>query len=284
MLIALLNKSSRYSGNPGLLTQIASAVSLQLSKHVVPAWGIVNWNCIYFSNEKDVPANAYRLWILNDSDQADALGYHDQDPQGFPYGRVFVNPIIKSGGTDFSGPNSVSVTISHEACEILGDPEVNCWRQMPDGNLTCQELCDAVEGDAYPIDINGKKIFVSNFLLPAWFDLMPPKGATFDYMKKLNKNFSMSKGGYMIVMTGGNVDNVYGSKSAKESFLKNSSKAHQSARGFKRKNKLHKAPALNDIVESEDKVIINNNKNNKIVDSKERVNKNTKSKKQKENK
>jgi hypothetical protein len=234
MIIALLNKSSRYAANGDLLTTMAAAVSQQLGV-VASLWGMQAWSCIYFADEKSVPAGAYKLWVLNDADQADALGYHDQDPSGTPYGRVFVNPIIKSGGTDFTGPNSVSATISHEACEILGDPEVNVWRQLPDGRLTCQELCDAVEGDAYPILINGKNIFVSNFLLPPWFDYSPKAGSKFDYMSKLKAPFKMTKGGYMIMMSGGRVSYLYGSKQAEVTHTNNSSKHHTAARGMRRK-------------------------------------------------
>lgn len=237
MIIALLNKSARYINNPAVLNLMASAVSQQLIKHVCPAWAMNAWQCVFYPDEKAVPAGAYRLWLLDNADQADALGYHDQDPSGVPYGKVFVNPIVQSGGTDYAGPNSVSVTISHEACEIVGDPEINSWRQINDSKLTCQELCDAVEGDAYPIPVNGKNVFVSNFLLPSWFDQMPQKGSKFDYMGKLKAPFTMTKGGYMIMMVGGRVDQIFGSKTAEKNFLKkNESKNHISARGYKRKN------------------------------------------------
>ena len=234
MIIAILNKSKRYVNNPNLLTQIASAVNIQLLQHVAPAWGINPWQCVFYPNENMVPPSAYRLWILDDADQANALGYHDQDPNGVPYGRVFVNPIISNKGTDCSTNNSVSVTISHEVCEIVGDPEVNAWRQMNNGKLTCQELCDAVEGDAYPINVNGTNIFVSNFLLPAWFDMVPVKESKFDYLGKLKAPFTMTKGGYMIIMAGGRVTNIFGSKLAEKKFLKNAGKKHPAARAYKR--------------------------------------------------
>jgi hypothetical protein len=250
MIIALLNKSSRYVANSSLLVDMASAVSQQLSKHVAPAWGMVPWSCLFFNDEKSVPTGAYRLWLLNDADQADALGYHDQDPSGMPYGKVFVNPVIKSGGTDFVGPNSVSAVISHEACEIMGDPEVNAWRQMKDNRLTCQELCDAVEGDAYPITVGVKKIYVSNFLLPAWFDMAPSNGSKFDYMNKLKAPFTMTKNGYMIIMDGGDVSNIFGSKSAQEKYEKNTSKMHVASRGSKRKKEFK--PTSKDIVIKEE--------------------------------
>ncbi len=278
MLIALLNKSSRYSKNGKLLTQMASAVNQQLTKHVSPVWNINGWSCVYFNNEKDVPEGSYRLWILDDADQADALGYHDQDIDGVPYGRVFVNPIINSGGTDYSTTNSVSVTISHEACEMMCDPEVNCWRHMSDGTLTCQEICDAVEGDAYPILISGKKIYVSNFLFPAWFDYAPQRGSKFDYMKKLKSNFTMTKNGYMIIIRDGQIDYLFASKDTEKKYFNSKSKQHAAARGMRRKGmiglnnsnfaldqpKEEVAPQENEIVEFKPKVDISNLDTTKI--------------------
>lgn len=237
MLIAFLNKSTRYSKNPTILNQIAAAVNTQLIQHVVPAWKIQPWQCVFYPDEKMVPKEAYRLWILDDADQADALGYHDQDPSGNAYGKVFVNPIIKSKGTDYSSANSVSVTVSHEVCEIVGDPEVNCWRQKSDGMLVCQELCDAVEGEAYPITINKTNIYVSNFLYPAWFDYAPEKGSIFDHMRKLKAPFTMTSGGYMIIMNGGQEQNIFASKKAEKKYLKNAGKKHAAARSSRRKSK-----------------------------------------------
>jgi len=268
MLIALLNKSSRYSKNGKLLTQMASAVNQQLIKHVSPVWNINGWSCVYFNNEADVPTGAYKLWILDDSDQADALGYHDQDIDGVPYGRVFVNPIISSGGTDFSSANSVSVTISHEACEMMCDPEVNCWRHMSDGTLTCQEICDAVEGDAYPILISGKKVYVSNFLFPAWFDYAPQKESKFDYMKKLKSNFSMTKNGYMIIIRDGQIDYLFASKDTEKKYFSSKSKQHIAARGMKRKGIININTNSNAVYESVDQSAV---KNDETVEFKPKI-------------
>jgi len=125
----------------------------------------------------------------------------------------------------------VSATISHEACEIMGNPEINSWRQMISGTLTAQELCDAVENDVYNISINGKQVSVSNFLLPAWFDYSPEAGSKFDYLGKLKAPFTMTSGGYLILMTKGKVSNVFGSTAAASNFSHNTSKFHVAARG-----------------------------------------------------
>lgn len=234
MQIALINRSNRYVGKSILLSQMASAVNLQMSRHVGPAWDMINWGIGYYAVESSVPAGYCKLYIFDNSDQAGALGYHDQDMGGKPYGKVFVNPIIGSGGSDVLGANSVSVVISHEACEMMGDPEVNCWRQMGNGDLTCQELCDAVEGDYYNIVVNGRNISVSNFLLPAWFDYAPVSGSRFDYMRRLSGPFTMSSGGYMIMMSGGEISYVFGSKEAEERYKKNENKKQASSRGVRR--------------------------------------------------
>ena len=236
MIIAVLNQASRYAGKTNIVSNMVAAVNTQLQKHVCPAWGLNPWQCIYYASPNLVPKDAYRIWLLNDADQAGALGYHDQDPSGVPYGRVFVNTTIDYGGTDFTGSNSVSVVLSHEACEIVGDPEINCWRQQDTPNLSfvCQELCDPVQEQSYVIPVNKQNIHVSNFVLPPWFDYAPVKGAKFDYLGKLKKPFTMSPGGYMIVMEDGMFKNVFGTKNNQGNFVKNASKQHPAARSFKR--------------------------------------------------
>lgn len=237
MIIAVLNQSNRYAKKPNIVATMVAAVNIQLQKHVCPAWGLSAWQCIYYPDPKKVPIGAYRIWLLDDADQANALGYHDQDPNGVPYGRVFVNTTIDYGGTDYSTANSVSMVLSHEACEIVGDPEVNCWRQKGgyDISLVCQELCDPVQEQGYTILVNNKdKVYVSNFVLPAWFDYAPVKNAKFDYLGKLKSEFSMSLGGYMIVIENGAYKNVFGSQQAEGKLIKNASKQHPAARSFKR--------------------------------------------------
>jgi hypothetical protein len=238
MIIALLNASTRYKDKPEIINKMVTAVNTQLVQHVCPSWGLAPWQCVYYPSEKMVPPGSYRLWLLDNSDAANALGYHAQDASGMPYGRVFVETIIKNRGTDYSSSNSVSCVISHEACEIVGDPEINTWRQVNSTTFTSQELCDAVQGDSYPIKVGSEDIFVSNFLLPAWFDQAPVKGSKFDWLGKLKSPFSMTKGGYMINLVNGRVKNTYGSKTTENKISKNSSKKHAAARSARRISKL----------------------------------------------
>jgi hypothetical protein len=64
------------------------------------------------------PAGTWWLSILDDSDQANALGYHDLTTDGLPIGKVFA-------GTDLKVGASWSVTASHELLEMLADPNIN---------------------------------------------------------------------------------------------------------------------------------------------------------------
>jgi hypothetical protein len=60
------------------------------------------------------------------------------------------------------------------------------------------------------VDVGGTPVEVSNFVLPAWFDPIPVDGAKFDWLGKLSKPFSMTKGGYVIVRNQGSVSQVFG--------------------------------------------------------------------------
>lgn len=166
------------------------------------------------------PPASWLVSILDDSDQAGALGYH-AEVQGSDkaYARVFVKPTLDAGGSvvgDKGNPAySVSVTLSHEVLEAFADPNVNLWADMFDsaGTQVAVEVGDPVESDAYIIDVGrfGRKrpIAVSNFVTPAWFDAQTPDRPT-DYMNSTGKPFEMSKGGYMLKRSVGRITSVFG--------------------------------------------------------------------------
>src|SRR6185436_346261 len=58
------------------------------------------------------------LYLWDEADIDGALGYHDQNARGIPYGFVFTS-ISEQLGEPWS------VTLSHEALELIADPEVN---------------------------------------------------------------------------------------------------------------------------------------------------------------
>jgi hypothetical protein len=131
------------------------------------------------------------------ADVEDALGYHDQNNRGLPYGFVFTD-ISKQLGEPWS------VTLSHEVLELVGDANVNTLAAGPhpaDADRVVfhwYEMCDAVQAESYEID----GVYVSNFVLPLYFTIGEQVGARNDYMNRTRrgkglKSFGLNPGGYV---------------------------------------------------------------------------------------
>jgi hypothetical protein len=137
------------------------------------------------------------LYLWSGSDVPGALGYHDQNNRGIPYGFVFTELSAKIG-------ENWTVTLSHEALELIADPEANLLVQGPhpaDANLAVfhwYEMCDAVQAETYKID----DIEVSNFVLPLYFTGGDELGGRNDFLSRAHggktlKSFSINPGGYV---------------------------------------------------------------------------------------
>lgn len=95
------------------------------------------------------------LVMLDHSDQANALGYHDLRTEGLPIGKVFAACDLKAG-------TFWTVTASHKLLEmlveVLGEPNINLTVFVENSNtagtLDAYEVCDACDDDSlgYPID------------------------------------------------------------------------------------------------------------------------------------
>lgn len=223
MHIAVINESTMV--NNADITTMCAAIQTQLTSHVLPHWGMVNGVIRFYSDKVQVPSGAWVVNMLDDSTQAGALGYHSIDNDVVD-AFIFAQPILSNGGVtmlfDPSNPQqyTVSATLSHEVCEMIGDVYANGFSvgpQIEQGNMYAQELCDPIENDSYGIQVNGGQIAVSNFILPTWFDPeATAQDAPFDYLHKLTAPFTMDDGGYMIVaaMSGEQqvMNRVFGSK------------------------------------------------------------------------
>jgi hypothetical protein len=137
------------------------------------------------------------LYLWDEVDVDDALGYHDLNFKGVPYSFVFRKLSENLG-------ESWTVTFSHEALEMIGDPEVNLLVAGPHPEndkkevFHWYEMCDAVQSESYKID----GIDVSNFVLPLYFTVSDEKGARNDFLnRKYNgntlKSFGVNPGGYV---------------------------------------------------------------------------------------
>jgi hypothetical protein len=96
----------------------------------------------------------------------DALGYHAKNFRGIPYGIVSIE--LSDGLKE-----PWSHTFSHEALELLSDPQCNLLVEGPHPHsqhrhervFRWYEVCDPVQSEWYEID--GQ--VVSNFVLPLYF-------------------------------------------------------------------------------------------------------------------
>jgi hypothetical protein len=172
------------------LLKIVNALQKQVTNDFAPIWGI-DAKLVYVPKGGTVPPNSWCLGIFDDSDQAGALGYHDITVDGLPLGKVFAK-------TDLDTGSSLSVTISHELLEMLGDPDINltCFVQGSDtaGIIYAYEDCDAVEDDSLGYQIDG--VLVSDFVYPSWFESFRVTGP-FDKMGHCTAPFQLKPGGYI---------------------------------------------------------------------------------------
>lgn len=237
--IAVINKSTLLSDSDGAL--MVKACKWQMTYHASKELNRSAWNIVYVPKSGTQPAGAFPIVIMDDPDQADALGYHTEDPDGRIWGRVFVKPVLDNGGTALSGALSVSSVLSHEVLETFVDRSVNYWADRMDGKtMVALEVADPVENDSYNVtvtDASGSKVqvAVSNFVTDAWFDPQANPTTKRDHMGTTPGPLQMSPGGYIVVLdyTSGKIDQVFGSKEAET--LHNMKKpAHPASRTARR--------------------------------------------------
>jgi hypothetical protein len=199
--IAVINKSKLVT--PSDVATMTMACHIQLQHDAAPLWGSLPVPVTFYQDDAHAPQDVSPIYIFDTADEAGALGYHTEDSKGRVYGKVFAKDLLAQGAKALTGADSIASVLSHEVLELWGDPNVNRWAEAPNGRLYAIELCDPVEADWYNITVGTNVVSVSNFILPAWFDDSPPKGAKVDFMGRIHAPFSMSKGGYVAYRSGG---------------------------------------------------------------------------------
>jgi hypothetical protein len=137
------------------------------------------------------------IYLWDDVDVDDALGYHELNAAGVPFGFVFTE-LVKELDEPWT------VTFSHEALELLGDASANLLVAGPhpahpgEEVFHWYEMCDAVQDESYKVD----GVPVSNFVLPLYFTPGAEEGGRNDflgrlYKKKALKSFGINPGGYI---------------------------------------------------------------------------------------
>lgn len=174
------------------VTPVVPALQQQVTGDFRPVWG-VDAELTLIPQGQQPPTGSWWLVILDNSDQAGALGYHDLTSEGLPMGKVFA-------ASDLTAGTSWTITASHELLEMLGDPDINlsAFIQNADttGTLYAYEVCDACEDDSFGYQISN--VLVSDFVYPAWFETFRTPGSTqFDHMSQIQNPLHLLKGGYI---------------------------------------------------------------------------------------
>lgn len=185
--IAVINESTITTD--AQVEEIVKALQIQVDRDFGPLWD-VDARLAFVGKNALAHPSFWQLVILDTSDQAGALGYHDMTAADKPLGKVFALSDKEAG-------DKLSVTMSHELLEMLGDPYINLTVQNTDGLLYAYENCDAVEDDSlgYDIEVPGGKVTVSDFVLRSWF--VPEFRGRVDFCNHLTQAFSLAAGGYI---------------------------------------------------------------------------------------
>jgi hypothetical protein len=186
------------------LQRVVRAINRQISEDFEPYWSMgarlrVDGRSVEVPNAatfEDLRGDAI-LYLANEATIPDALGFHDANFSGVPFGFVF-----RDLAEQFHEP--WSITMSHEALELIADPEANLLvaGPHPDPNedrsvFFWYEMCDAVQSENYEID----GVQVSNFVLPLYFTgtrNTDEPGARNDFLGNSPlRSFGVKPGGYV---------------------------------------------------------------------------------------
>ena len=199
MRISIANISTKVSTSD--FTAAVHAVARQVHQDFAPLWGMdadVRGVAMQRTSKPNPELNVsdailYVGELDDDPNKVQqAVGYHELNHKGIPYGFVFTDVAAKVG-------EAWSTTLSHEVLELLADPDVNLLVIGPNPKspssvaLRAYEVCDPVQSDTYNID----GITVSNFVLPLYFArLANPTTTRTNYLSQPLDRFGVRPGGY----------------------------------------------------------------------------------------
>jgi len=203
MIVSVINLSNGRLSDAEVHDAIR-AVNRQVSEDFAPYWGFGGTlrlegrakRAKRIVSQSDMRGDAV-LYIWDGEDEGGAEGYHDLAFRGIPYGIVFL-------GVSDKLDESWTVTLSHEALELIADPEANLLVRGPHPNQPRRqvffwfEMCDAVQTETYNID----SIPVSNFLLPLYFTSSNERDGRNDFLGtqtrgKTLPSFGVNPAGYV---------------------------------------------------------------------------------------
>lgn len=203
--VTVEDKTSKGTLTPKELFNAVWAVNYQVSYHFNRSTWIEGGfatpaHVVLLPSGMKPPVGAYHVILLDDADQAGALGWHDDEAGGkIPYSEVFV----KTSRSDGADPAEV---LSHEVIEMLCDPFVDPTSPRKtinprDNYYYIIEACDAVQGCGYDVGApEGRKcgVTVADFCTPAWWTMDSAHSeGPFSFRNSVDKPFKLAPQGYI---------------------------------------------------------------------------------------
>jgi len=205
MIISVINHTNNRISDEELQCAIR-AINRQIAEDFEPYWSMGAQLRLEGRSEKEPRPNKQTLadmrgdaiiYMWDKADVDNALGYHDKNNRGIPYGFVFAELSAEL-------EENWTATLSHEALELIADPEDNLLVQGPHPTnpklavFHMYEMCDAVQAETYTID----DVEVSNFVLPLYFTGGDELGGRNDFLSRAHKgktleSFGINPGGYI---------------------------------------------------------------------------------------
>jgi hypothetical protein len=203
MLISIVNHTKGQISDEALQVVIR-AINRQIAHDFEPYWNVSGE--LRLEGRSEAKPTKLKLpelrgdaviYLWDHVDVDDALGYHDLNARGIPFGFVFTELSTEL-------QESWSVTLSHEALELIGDCDVNLLAMGPHPQHPSKavffwyEMCDAVQDEVYKVD----GVDVSNFLLPLYFTSESEDGSRNDFLGRQYdghalQSFGINPGGYV---------------------------------------------------------------------------------------
>jgi len=172
--------------SPALVVSYIASQQVQLDRDFAPHWGGTAHLAMLLDGAA-LPESAWQCVFLDNSDQADALGYHDLTAGNLPILKIFMEDIL-------ADRVNWTTTASHEVMEALADPALT--RVIDAGGYEyAVEVCDAPEDDQFSVPILGHHL--SNFVLPSWFSPTGVAPFTAYPCPQITAPFMLADGGYI---------------------------------------------------------------------------------------
>jgi hypothetical protein len=203
MLISVVNHTNgKKKVSDEEVQRVIRAVNRQVTEDFEPYWGMgamlrLEGRASTNADEEkpiDLRGDAILYLLTSVADADGTLGFHDKNAAGIPFGFVYTE-ISEQLGEPWSA------TFSHEALELIADPEANLLVMGPHPSedrivFHWYEMSDAVQTELYEID--GVK--VSNFVLPLYFTgskEADEPGSRNNFLGTPLDSFGIAPGGYV---------------------------------------------------------------------------------------